>query len=94
MPNQDPPQSVQEVFLTQLVRTKAPVTVFLTNGVKLQGRVANFDRFCLVLTRAGHAQLIFKKAISTIMPSSGTEQPEAPEQPSVSSRLSLVRRQE
>ena len=59
MPNQDPPQSAQEVFLTQLVQTRMPVTIFLTNGVKLQGRVVNFDRFCLVLTQAGHARLVF-----------------------------------
>lgn len=62
MADQEPPQSVQDVFLAQLVRTRSPVTVFLTNGVKLQGRVADFDRFSLMLTRAGHAQLVFKKS--------------------------------
>lgn len=92
MPDQDPPQSVQEVFLAQLAQTRMPVTVFLTNGVKLQGRVASFDRFCLVLTRAGHEQLVFKGAISTIMPMDKAAQPEAPARPSVSSRLSLSNR--
>ena len=94
MPDQDPPQLVQEIFLAQLVQTRMPVTVFLTNGVKLQGRVASFDRFCLVLTRAGHAQLIFKRAVSTIMPGGEAELLEAPAQPRASSRLSLASRRE
>jgi host factor-I protein len=94
MPDQEPSQPVQEMFLAQLVRTKAPVTVFLTNGVKLQGRLTNFDRVCLVLTRAGHAQLIFKKAVSTVMPSGETEQQDALARPDVSARLSLARRRE
>ncbi len=94
MADQESPQSVQDVFLAQLVRTRSPVTVFLTNGVKLQGRVADFDRFSLVLTRAGQAQLVFKRAISTVMPSGGTEQPEAPARPAASSRLSLAHRSE
>lgn len=92
MPDQGPPQPVQEVFLAQLVQTRMPVTVFLTNGVKLQGWVVSFDRFCLVLTRAGHAQLIFKRAVSTIMPNGEAEHLEAPAQPRVSSRLSLASR--
>jgi host factor-I protein len=91
MPDQEPAQAVQDVFLAQLVRTKALVTVFLTNGVKLQGQVADFDRFILVLTRAGHAQLVFKRAISTVMPSGATELTEASARPDVSSRLALVR---
>ena len=91
MPDQEPSQPVQEVFLAQLVRTKAPVTVVLTNGVKLQGRLANFDRVCLVLTRDGHAQLIFKKAVSTVMPSGETVQQDAHGRVDVSARLSLAR---
>ena len=94
MPDQDSPQSVQEVFLAQLAQSRMPVTVFLTNGVKLQGRVTNFDRFCLVLTRAGHTQLIFKKAVSTIMPGGEAELLEVHSQPRASSRLSLARRRE
>lgn len=61
-------QTVQEVFLQHLHQAEAPVTVFLVNGVKLQGVVAQFDSQTLLLRRDGHVQLIYKHAISTIMP--------------------------
>ncbi len=48
--------------------TKTPLTIFLVNGVKLQGIVTWFDNFCLLLRRDGHSQLVYKHAISTIMP--------------------------
>ena len=47
---------------------EAPVTMFLVKGVKLQGIVTWFDNFCLLLRRDGHSQLVYKHAISTIMP--------------------------
>jgi host factor-I protein len=62
-------QNVQDVFLNHIRKTKAPVTVFLVNGVKLQGVVTWFDNFCVLLRRDAHSQLVYKHAISTIMPS-------------------------
>jgi host factor-I protein len=62
-------QNVQDVFLNTIRKEKATVTVFLVNGVKLQGIVTWFDNFCLLLRREAHIQLVYKHAISTIMPS-------------------------
>ena len=62
-------QNLQDVFLNQLRKTKTPVTIFLINGVKLQGIVTWFDNFCVLLRRDGQSQLVYKHAISTIMPS-------------------------
>lgn len=62
-------QSVQDVFLNYLRKNKTPVTVFLVNDVKLQGVVTWFDNFSLLLRRDSHAQLVYKHAISTVMPS-------------------------
>ncbi len=62
-------QNVQDVFLNHIRKNKMPVTVFLVNGVKLQGIVSWFDNFSLLLRRDAHAQLVYKHAISTIMPS-------------------------
>lgn len=62
-------QNVQDVFLNHIRKNKAPVTVFLINGVKLQGIVTWFDNFSVLLRRDGHTQLVYKHAISTIMPS-------------------------
>ena len=61
-------QSVQDVFLNNIRKNKIPVTIFLVNGVKLQGIVTWFDNFCVLLRRDGHSQLVYKHAISTIMP--------------------------
>ena len=65
----DKKQNLQDVFLNQARKSKAYVTVFLVNGVKLQGIITWFDNFCLLLKRDGQAQLVYKHAISTIMPS-------------------------
>ncbi|MGO1117540.1 RNA chaperone Hfq [Rhodovibrionaceae bacterium A322] len=62
-------QNVQDVFLNHIRKNKVPVTVFLVNGVKLQGIVTWFDNFCVLLRRDAHSQLVYKHAISTIMPS-------------------------
>ncbi len=61
-------QNVQDVFLNHVRKLKTPVTVFLVNGVKLQGFISGFDNFCVVLRRDGHIQLVYKHAISTVMP--------------------------
>ena len=61
-------QNLQDSFLNHVRKEKIPLTIFLVNGVKLQGVVSCFDNFCLLLRRDGHAQLVYKHAISTIMP--------------------------
>lgn len=61
-------QNVQDVFLNAIRKEKMSVTVFLVNGVKLQGVVTWFDNFCILLRREAHVQLVYKHAISTIMP--------------------------
>ncbi len=62
-------QNVQDVFLNYIRKNKTPVTIFLVNGVKLQGIVTWFDNFSVLLRRDGHTQLVYKHAISTVMPS-------------------------
>lgn len=66
----DKQTSLQDLFLNALRRSKTPVTMFLVKGVKLQGIVTWFDNFSVLLRRDGQSQLIYKHAISTIMPSS------------------------
>ena len=63
-------QNLQDSFLNQVRKSKISVTIFLINGVKLQGAITWFDNFCLLLRREGQSQLVYKHAISTIMPSS------------------------
>ncbi len=65
----DKSQNVQDVFLNYVRKQKMPVTVFLVNGVKLQGIITWFDNFSMLLRRDSHAQLVYKHAISTVMPS-------------------------
>jgi host factor-I protein len=60
--------TLQDTFLTHVQEQSVPVTVFLVNGIKLQGYITRFDRFGLALTRDHHTQFIFKHAISTIDP--------------------------
>ena len=67
-PMSDKSQNVQDVFLNYLRKNKTPVTVFLVNGVKLQGIITWFDNFSMLLRRDAHSQLIYKHAISTVMP--------------------------
>lgn len=62
-------QNVQDVFLNSVRKNKTSVTVFLINGVKLQGIITWFDNFSVLLRRDGHTQLVYKHAISTVMPS-------------------------
>ena len=64
----DKSQNVQDVFLNHVRKAKTPVTVFLVNGVKLQGIITWFDNFSMLLRRDGHTQLVYKHAISTVMP--------------------------
>jgi host factor-I protein len=62
------PVLLQEVFLGAVRRAQEPVTMFLINGVMLQGEIAAFDLFCMLLQRDGMVQLVYKHAISTIQP--------------------------
>ena len=61
-------QNLQDTFLNAVRKSKAAVTIFLVNGVKLQGNITWFDNFCVLLRRDGQAQLVYKHAISTVMP--------------------------
>ena len=61
-------QNLQDAFLNQLRKSKTSVTIFLINGVKLQGVITWFDNFCVLLRRDGQSQLVYKHAVSTIMP--------------------------
>ena len=65
--------NLQDIFLNSLRKSKTPVTMFLVKGVKLQGIVTWFDNFSVLLRRDGQSQLIYKHAISTIMPSSAVD---------------------
>jgi host factor-I protein len=83
MSSSDKSQNVQDVFLNNVRKNKTPVTVFLVNGVKLQGIITWFDNFCVLLRRDAHSQLVYKHAISTVMPAGpiqlfepGTSDPE------------------
>jgi len=62
-------QNLQDQFLNLLRKHKVPVTMFLVKGVKLQGIITWFDNFSILLRRDGQSQLVYKHAISTIMPS-------------------------
>jgi host factor-I protein len=65
----DKKQNLQDTFLNSVRKSKTPLTIFLVNGVKLQGVVTWFDNFCVLLRRDGQSQLVYKHAISTVMPS-------------------------
>ncbi len=60
---------LQDTFLNHIRKEKMPVTIFLVNGVKLSGIISWFDSFSLLLRRDSQSQLVYKSAISTIMPS-------------------------
>jgi host factor-I protein len=64
----DKANNLQDVFLNAVRKQKTPVTMFLINGVKLQGVITWFDNFSVLLRRDGHSQLVYKHAISTVMP--------------------------
>lgn len=61
-------QTIQEPFLNQLRKHHVPVSIYLVNGIKLQGQVHSFDQFVVVLKNSVN-QVIYKHAISTIVPS-------------------------
>jgi host factor-I protein len=65
----DKSQNVQDVFLNTLRKKKIPVTIFLSNGVKLQGNITGFDNFSVLLRRGPQVQLVYKHTIATVVPS-------------------------
>ena len=67
MNNQQKGSLLQEPFLNELRKQKIPVAIYLINGIKLQGQIESFDRFVVQL-KAGVTQLVYKHAISTIVP--------------------------
>ena len=69
----DKTQNLQDVFLNTARRQNISVTVFLINGVKLQGLITWFDNYSILLKRDGHIQLIYKHAVSTIMPATSID---------------------
>ena len=74
----DKSQNLQDVFLNNARRQRISVTVFLLNGVKLQGFITWFDNYSILLKRDGHIQLIYKHAVSTIMPATTIDLQEQP----------------
>lgn len=64
----DKNHNLQDVFLNKMRKDKIAATVFLMNGVKLQGVITWFDNFSILVRRESHSQLVYKHAISTIMP--------------------------
>jgi host factor-I protein len=79
-PMADRAQNLQDTFLNYVRKNKTPLTIFLVNGVKLQGIVTWFDNFCVLLRRDGHSQLVYKHAISTIMPGAPLQLFEPPDE--------------
>jgi len=61
--------NLQDTFLNYLRRNKVSVTIFLANGVKMQGAIVSFDSFSLMLKKDSYYQFVYKHAISTIVPS-------------------------
>lgn len=75
------PGNLQDAFLNILRKNKIPVTMFLVKGVKLQGIVTRFDNFSILLRRDGQSQLVYKHAISTIMPGQSLDAEQFASQP-------------
>ena len=79
-------QNLQDVFLNTVRKNKVPLTIFLVNGVKLQGIITWFDNFSVLLRRDSQVQLVYKHAISTVMPSGPLSLFEGAQEPETSSR--------
>jgi host factor-I protein len=78
-PMSEKPANLQDTFLNAVRKSKTSVTIYLVNGVKLQGNITWFDNFCVLLRRDGQVQLVYKHAISTVMPMGPVQlQDEAP----------------
>jgi len=71
-------QSLQDPFLNALRKDRIPVSIFLVNGIKLQGQIESFDNF-VVLLKNTVSQMVYKHAISTVVPSRSVKLPMADE---------------
>ena len=67
-------QSLQDPFLNQLRKDRVPVSIYLVSGIKLQGQIESFDQ-CVILLRNSVNQMIYKSAISTVVPSRNVKMP-------------------
>ena len=67
-------QSLQDPFLNALRKERVPVSIFLVNGIKLQGQIESFDQFVVLLKNAV-SQMVYKHAISTVVPSRNVKLP-------------------
>jgi host factor-I protein len=72
-------QSLQDPFLNQLRKERVPVSIYLVNGIKLQGHIESFDQF-VVLLRNSVNQMVYKHAISTVVPSRNIKLPRPAEE--------------
>jgi host factor-I protein len=72
-------QSLQDPFLNALRKDRIPVSIFLVNGIKLQGQIESFDQF-VILLRNTVSQMIYKSAISTVVPSRNVKMPSPDDQ--------------
>ncbi|MBU6212433.1 MAG: RNA chaperone Hfq [Gammaproteobacteria bacterium] len=72
-------QSLQDPFLNQLRKERVPVSIYLVNGIKLQGQIDSFDQFVVLLKNTVN-QMVYKHAISTVVPSRNVRLP-SPEEP-------------
>ena len=68
MPPQSSKGNLQDLFLNQARKEKMPVTVFLMNGFQIKGYVRGFDNFTVILDSDGRQQMIYKHALSTVVP--------------------------
>lgn len=71
-------QSLQEPFLNVLRKERIPVAIYLVNGIKLQGQIESFDQF-VVLLKNNVSQMVYKHAISTVVPSRAVKMAQADE---------------
>ena len=72
-------QSLQDPFLNTLRKERVPVSIFLVNGIKLQGQIESFDQF-VVLLRNSVSQMVYKHAISTVVPTRNIKLPRSDEE--------------
>jgi len=72
-------QSLQDPFLNTLRKERVPVSIFLVNGIKLQGQIESFDQF-VVLLKNSVSQMVYKHAISTVVPSRNIRIQAAPQE--------------
>ena len=71
-------QSLQDPFLNQLRKERVPVSIYLVNGIKLQGHIESFDQFVILLRNTVN-QMVYKHAISTVVPARNVRLPSAEE---------------